>query len=419
MDQGRQKKYDVAFSFAGEERAFVEAVAKVLKAKGVRVFYDEFEKIDLWGKELAVVLDEIYRNESHSVVLFISKNYAEKMWTRRELKTTLSAALEEHSEFILPCRFDDTRLEGLSPTIGYLDLGQETPESLAAKIARKLTPEESLPVGEPEGADPSTLGRGPRPQAPLRPSTVAILLATLTVLAVLGFLGARYFLPGDGGFGEESTLEAGAYKAVEAALAHVEPLLQVSDALVDDPRIMRDYREFLRPFVAIDTAAEQAIIGVDRNDQRWLSLNPADRDQARDTENSIQWLEHQATFFLGDDMRELPVFNLVPFAQGLVFQEKEFGAAQVLANVQASLRVAQALGQGLDRRDDWPSSFFFPAFVEGSDRAELAELIGRVRSTDFRDLRNATRELESFCTETGIDNPECSAATIRWRLDRQ
>jgi len=41
------EKYDIALSFAGENRAYVEEVAAGLKAAGVKVFYDAFEKANL------------------------------------------------------------------------------------------------------------------------------------------------------------------------------------------------------------------------------------------------------------------------------------------------------------------------------------------------------------------------------------
>src|SRR5262249_26980075 len=46
------ERYDVALSFAGEDRAYVEEVASVLKSKGVKVFYDAYETANMWGKNL-------------------------------------------------------------------------------------------------------------------------------------------------------------------------------------------------------------------------------------------------------------------------------------------------------------------------------------------------------------------------------
>jgi len=51
----RQRKlsyeYDVAISFAGEERRFAETLAELLKAQGLSVFYDKHHKVRLWGKD--------------------------------------------------------------------------------------------------------------------------------------------------------------------------------------------------------------------------------------------------------------------------------------------------------------------------------------------------------------------------------
>jgi hypothetical protein len=40
-------RYDVALSYAGAQRAYVEQVAAALKARGVRCFYDNDERVSL------------------------------------------------------------------------------------------------------------------------------------------------------------------------------------------------------------------------------------------------------------------------------------------------------------------------------------------------------------------------------------
>lgn len=47
-------KYDITLSFAGEDREYVDKVAQILKDKDVRVFYDKFEEVGLWGKDLGI-----------------------------------------------------------------------------------------------------------------------------------------------------------------------------------------------------------------------------------------------------------------------------------------------------------------------------------------------------------------------------
>ena len=131
-------RYDVCLSFAGEDRAYVEMVAAGLAAGGLRVFYDEDEKVTLWGKDLIEYFDHIYREASRYCVMFISDAYAAKPWTRHERRSALARALVEEGEYILPARFDETQLPGLPPTIGYLDLRETAPATLVEHILRKL-----------------------------------------------------------------------------------------------------------------------------------------------------------------------------------------------------------------------------------------------------------------------------------------
>jgi hypothetical protein len=59
-------EFEVALSFAGEDRAYVEMVARFLKAHGLSLFYDEDLQTSLWGKDLYSHLSSVY---SHSDAL--------------------------------------------------------------------------------------------------------------------------------------------------------------------------------------------------------------------------------------------------------------------------------------------------------------------------------------------------------------
>src|ERR1700750_354210 len=98
--------YDVALSFAGEDRPYVEDVANALKTMGIKVFYDSYERTDLWGKDLYTHLSKIYKDDSRFVVVFVSKFYAEKVWTNHERASAQARSFAENSEYILPARFD-------------------------------------------------------------------------------------------------------------------------------------------------------------------------------------------------------------------------------------------------------------------------------------------------------------------------
>jgi TIR domain-containing protein len=130
--------YDVALSFAGEDREYVDQVADALRSAGVKVFYDKLEEADLWGKNLYTHLSDVYRKRARFTVMFISRSYAQKQWTNFEREAAQARAFVESREYILPARFDDTELPGMLPTTGYVSARERTPEQLADLILKKL-----------------------------------------------------------------------------------------------------------------------------------------------------------------------------------------------------------------------------------------------------------------------------------------
>ncbi len=129
--------YEIVLSFAGEEREYVERVAAYLRERDVRCFYDKYEDVTLWGKDLAEHLHKVY-SSARFCVMFVSKSYAEKVWPTHERRSALARAVEEKGEYILPARFDGTEIPGLRHTLGYVDLRNKSPEELGAMITQKL-----------------------------------------------------------------------------------------------------------------------------------------------------------------------------------------------------------------------------------------------------------------------------------------
>lgn len=135
-----QYKFDVCFSFAGEQRDYVEQVYQELKKNNIRVFYDRDEDIEtlLWGTNLIEVFKNVYRDKSKYCIMFLSKEYAEKTWTRHERRSALSRAISTYETYILPIRFDDTDIPGLDDSIEYLNASDKTPVQIAQIIIKKL-----------------------------------------------------------------------------------------------------------------------------------------------------------------------------------------------------------------------------------------------------------------------------------------
>lgn len=132
-------EYQVALSFAGEDRDYVSKVATLFKVQEISVFYDEFEEAKLWGKDLYEYLDEIYREKAKYCIIFASKHYAKKLWPTHERKSAQERALKQNEEYILPARFDDTEIPGIRSTIKYIDLNNYSPEEFVELTVQKLT----------------------------------------------------------------------------------------------------------------------------------------------------------------------------------------------------------------------------------------------------------------------------------------
>ncbi len=132
------KRYDVALSFAGEDRQHAKALADLLKAGGYWFFYDENELAQLWGKNLYDYLSSVYKDRACHCVMFLSKHYERKLWTNHERQLAQARAFQENREYILPVRLDDTEIPGIPPTVGYLDLRAMTIEEVYEVLVKKL-----------------------------------------------------------------------------------------------------------------------------------------------------------------------------------------------------------------------------------------------------------------------------------------
>ena len=133
-------EYDIAVTFAGEDRTFVNQVVDEVKSFGYSVFYDEDEQVTLWGEELTEYFPDIYERRARFAVMFISADYAAKPWTRLERQSVLLRAMNQTKPYLLPVRIDQTVLPGVRSTISYLEAKKLGADGIASAIRTKLGP---------------------------------------------------------------------------------------------------------------------------------------------------------------------------------------------------------------------------------------------------------------------------------------
>lgn len=135
--------YDVALSFAGEDRMHAEELAELLRTNGYKVFYDKYERAQLWGKDLYTHLSSVYKDGARYCVMFLSKHYAEKLWTNHERRSAQARAFQESEEYILAIRLDGTEIPGIPATVGYLDSRSMSIPQIYQVLVEKLSGEQS------------------------------------------------------------------------------------------------------------------------------------------------------------------------------------------------------------------------------------------------------------------------------------
>ena len=130
--------YDIAISFAGENRGIAETFARRLDGSGYSVFYDEYELDRLWGSDLPVRFGEVYGGMARFCLMIVSEYYLKKMWTNHERQYAISRLLQKGGEYILPLKVDDSVIPGLPSTIGYLSLNDRSVDDVYQILLRKL-----------------------------------------------------------------------------------------------------------------------------------------------------------------------------------------------------------------------------------------------------------------------------------------
>ena len=127
----KRQKYEVAVSYASEQRPYVERFVARLQSQKMRVYYDRNAQAKMVGKILDQELHKIYLQESKCCILFLSNAYVEKPVTRYESQIILSETLFKEN-FMYIFKFDDVTIPGLNRNFVYSSVAEfSEPEAYA------------------------------------------------------------------------------------------------------------------------------------------------------------------------------------------------------------------------------------------------------------------------------------------------
>jgi hypothetical protein len=132
---GDASRFKVAFSFPGEARRRVEQIARLV-AQSIgqdHVFYDEWYKAELAIADLDLHLQDIYRNQSKLLVVFLSANYEKKEWCGLEWRAIREFIKSKERLRLMFLRLDDAHVSGIYSHDGYVDI-RDIPDSQIAEL---------------------------------------------------------------------------------------------------------------------------------------------------------------------------------------------------------------------------------------------------------------------------------------------
>ncbi len=136
---GQRKRFQIALSFPGEHRDFVEKVADLVAEKTGRdhVLYDRYYEAEFARPDLDTYLQRLYHDESELIAVFLCAEYEAKEWCGLEWRAIRDLIKKRQTADVMPFRFDSTEVQGLFSIDGYVWIGERSPEEAAKLILER------------------------------------------------------------------------------------------------------------------------------------------------------------------------------------------------------------------------------------------------------------------------------------------
>jgi hypothetical protein len=113
-DGSKEYEYEIALSFAGENRELAKHLAEQLEILDARVFYDEYFEANFLGKAWSSEFKRIFSDASRLVVCLLDKCHLNKIWPTFEREYFTPRVVEES---VIPIYLDDTTFVGIPKDI--------------------------------------------------------------------------------------------------------------------------------------------------------------------------------------------------------------------------------------------------------------------------------------------------------------
>lgn len=132
-------EFDLAISFAGEQRSEVEQLTQALRQlrPDLAIFLDQ--DMNMTGADMDTLLPYVYREGSRRAIVCASAGYRGRQWTGVEYRNLLTAARRRRGgTFLIPVSMDGSRDMAEFDGMYFLPYNELGPEDAAKEIAEIL-----------------------------------------------------------------------------------------------------------------------------------------------------------------------------------------------------------------------------------------------------------------------------------------
>lgn len=136
--------FDIAISFAGENRELAEEIAHTLRFLDYEVFYDKLYEANYLGSSWSKEFERIFSHDSKYIICLLDHNHQAKIWPTFE-RECFSEKVQTNE--VIPIFLDETKFVGIPQdligikfkyTIGERDLVSRIREEIIFKIVTKV-----------------------------------------------------------------------------------------------------------------------------------------------------------------------------------------------------------------------------------------------------------------------------------------
>ncbi|TCK28548.1 hypothetical protein EV667_2555 [Ancylobacter aquaticus] len=144
-DDSSEYEFEIALSFAGENRELASHIAVQLEALDVPVFYDEMFETNFLGRAWHSIFTEIFTNRSRYVVCILDEHHQRKIWPTFERENFAPRVADET---VIPIFLDDTKFVGIPSDIVGIKFSfnpsdegwrKKADEEIVLKLVDKIT----------------------------------------------------------------------------------------------------------------------------------------------------------------------------------------------------------------------------------------------------------------------------------------